>query len=63
MLDDHRREAISGVADFGHDKGLWPQITAGKPNNVTMPRELFRKGVCWPDFLANTSRKVKKLKA
>ena len=36
MLDDHRREAISGVANLGHDKGLRPQITAGKPNNVTM---------------------------
>src|SRR5262245_23924382 len=48
MLDDHRREAISDVADFGHDKGLWPQITAGKPNNMTMPfpaRQAYEGGV------------------
>jgi hypothetical protein len=41
MLDDHRREAISGVANLGHDKGLRPQITAGKPNNVTMPMRVM----------------------
>ena len=27
----------SDVADFAHDRHLWPQISAGKPNNVTMP--------------------------
>ena len=42
MLDDHRRVAISGVANLGHDKGLRPQIIAGKPNNVTMPKNDFR---------------------
>ena len=44
MLDDHRRKAISRVADLGHDKGLRPQITADKPNNVTMPVERFKGG-------------------
>src|SRR6267142_7289616 len=38
LLNDHGREAISDVAD-GHDKGLRAQVTAGKPNNVTMPPE------------------------
>jgi hypothetical protein len=43
MLDDHGREAIPGVADLGHDKGVRPQITAGKPTNVTMPCEGLRQ--------------------
>lgn len=38
LLNNHGWEAISGVADFAHDRHLWPQISAGKPNNVTMPR-------------------------
>src|SRR6478736_9144305 len=36
-LNNHGWEAISGVADFAHDRHLWPQISAGKLNNVTMP--------------------------
>jgi len=37
VLNNHGSEAISGVADFAHDRHLWPQISAGKLNNVTMP--------------------------
>jgi hypothetical protein len=37
LLNNHGWEAISGVADFAHDRHLWPQISAGKLNNVTMP--------------------------
>src|SRR5262245_54242548 len=37
LLNDHGREAISGVADLGHDGHLRPQFIADKPNNVTMP--------------------------
>ena len=38
LLNDHGWEAISGVADLGHDGHLRPQITDDKPNNVTMPQ-------------------------
>ena len=41
QLNDHGWEAISGVADFAHDRHLWPQISAGKLNNVTMPRHVL----------------------
>ena len=37
LLNDYGWEAISGVADLGHDGHLRPQIPAHKPNNVTMP--------------------------
>jgi len=37
LLNDHGWEAISGVADLGHDGHLRPQFIADKPNNVTMP--------------------------
>src|SRR4029079_13891565 len=37
LLNNRGCEAISGVADFAHDRHLWPQISAGKRNNVTMP--------------------------
>jgi hypothetical protein len=37
LLNNRGWEAISGVADFAHDRHLWPQISAGKRNNVTMP--------------------------
>ena len=41
LLDDHGWEAISGVTDLD-DGHLWPQITVGKPNNVTMPSRTRR---------------------
>jgi hypothetical protein len=41
LLNNHGWEAISGVADFAHDRHLWPQISAGKLNNVTMPSAEF----------------------
>src|SRR5262245_31503623 len=37
LLNDHGWEAISGVADLGHDGHLRPQFIADKPNNVTTP--------------------------
>src|SRR6476660_4253952 len=37
LLDDYRWEAISGVTDLCHDRGLRPHLAADKPNNVTMP--------------------------
>src|SRR6476661_7351029 len=37
LLNNHGWEAIPGVADFAHERHLWPQISAGKLNNVTMP--------------------------
>jgi hypothetical protein len=37
LLNDHGWEAISGVADLGHNGRLPPGITADKPNNVTRP--------------------------
>jgi hypothetical protein len=37
LLDDHRWEAISGVADLGHDRRLTAANPAGKPSDVTMP--------------------------
>src|SRR4249919_3382721 len=52
LLNDYGWEAISGVADLGHDGHLRPQIPAHKPNNVTMPlqlqRVLLRDGVVNP---------------
>jgi hypothetical protein len=41
-LNDHGWEAISGVADLGHNGHVRPQITVGKPNNVTMPTTMSR---------------------
>ena len=41
LLNDYGWEAISGVADLGHDEHLRPQIPAHKPNNVTMPGQLL----------------------
>src|SRR5215470_5448325 len=45
LLNDHRWEAISGVADLGHDEHLRPQFIADKPNNVTMPYRRFTAGL------------------
>src|SRR4249920_3284619 len=44
LLNDYGWEAISGVADLGHDGHLRPQIPAHKPNNVTMPFGRLRVG-------------------
>src|SRR6476661_6760331 len=49
-LNNHGWEAISSVADFAHDRHLWPQISAGKLNNVTMPSGISRLG---PDLARN----------
>ena len=41
LLNDYGWEAISSVADLGHDGDLRPQIPADKPDNVTMPDQLM----------------------